>query len=74
MEFGKDFYVFEVLEDFEDRLIHLETRNKFLKGERFIGWESACNKAIKSNMEEIICIPLDKVRKVLKINFEEIKQ
>lgn len=74
MKFGNDFYVFEVLEDFEDRLICLDTPNKFYKGERFIGWESNFDKAVKSNMEEIICIPLDKVKKVFKINFEQIKQ
>lgn len=72
MEFGKDFYVFEVLENYEDKLLCF-TDVKFYKGERFIGWESkAFNKATKSNMEEIVCIPLDKVKKVLKVNFDEI--
>ncbi|SCI50935.1 Uncharacterised protein [uncultured Clostridium sp.] len=73
MEFGKDFYVFEVLENYEDKLVFLDTPNKFYKGERFVGWESVFNNAVKSNLEEIVCIPLDKVKKILKVNFEEVK-
>lgn len=73
MELGKSFYVFEVVEDFEDRLIFLDTPNRFYKGERFVGWEDKkLKKAIKSNMKEIVCIPLDKVKKIFKINFEQI--
>lgn len=74
MEFGKNFYIFEVLEDYEDRLLCF-TEGNFYKGERFIGWESkAFNKANKSNMEEIVCIPLDKVKKICKVHFEDIQE
>lgn len=73
MEFGKDFYVFEVLENYVDKLLFYEN-GEFRKGERFIGWESkAFDKVIKSNMEEMVCIPLDKVKKILKVNFKEIE-
>lgn len=72
MEYGKNFYVFEVLEDYEDRLLCF-TDGKFYKDERFIGWEDVkFKKAFKSNMEEIVCIPLNKVKKVFKVKFEEI--
>ena len=72
MEFGKDFYVFEVTEYHKDRL-SFQGNNQFFKGERFIGWEDkGFNKAFKSNMQELVCIPLDKVKKVYKINFERI--
>lgn len=69
-----NFYIFEVLENYEDKLLCF-TDGNFYKGERFIGWESkGFNKAFKSNMEEIITIPLDKVKKVKKIIFEEIEK
>lgn len=72
MEYGKNFYVFEVLENYEDKLLCFSD-GKFYEGERFIGWEDVkYSKAIKSNMEEIVCIPIDKVKKVFKVNFEEI--
>lgn len=75
MEFGKDFYVFEILEDYKDKLVCItEEGNVFYKGNRFIGWEDKkFKKAIKSNMEEIICIPMDKVKKIFKVNFENIE-
>lgn len=75
MRIGKDFYVFEVIENYEDKLVCIvEEGNQFWKGNRFIGWEDKhCKKAIKSNMEEIVCIPLSKVKKVFKVNFEDVK-
>lgn len=73
MEFEKNFYIFEVLENYEDRLLCFENGN-FYKGERFIGYiDTSFNKVVKSNMEEIVCIPQDKVRKVFKIKFEDIR-
>lgn len=68
-----DFYVFEVLEDYEDELLSFTKDNKFNKKQRFIGWENIkFNRAFKSNTKEMICIPLDKVRKLYKIKFESI--
>lgn len=74
MKINSDFYVFEVIEEHIDYMVQLaELENIFIQGSRFIGWENKdFKKAVKSNMEELICIPLDKVKKVYKINFEEI--
>ena len=73
MEFGKNFYIFEVLEDYQDKLVMHKNEGRFYKNTRFIGWESASlQKVIKSNTEELVCIPIDKVKKVFKVNFEEI--
>ena len=70
---SNNFYIFEVLEDYEDKLLCF-TDGNFYKGQRFIGWEdNYCSKAHKSNMEEIVVIPLDKVKKIKKIVFEDIK-
>ena len=73
MVFGKDFYVFEVLENYEDKLLCFEN-GKFYKNTRFIGWEDKkFKKVFKSNMEELVCIPIDKVKKIYKIGFEEME-
>lgn len=72
MDFGKDFYVFEVIEKYEDRLLCFED-GVFYPNTRFIGWEDKkLKKVFKSNMEELVCIPVDKVKKIYKINFEEL--
>lgn len=69
-----DFYVFEALESYEDKLLCFED-GKFYKNTRFIGWEDKkFKKVFKSNMEELVCIPLDKVKKVYKIRFEEMEE
>lgn len=69
-----DFYVFEVLEKYEDKLL-CYSDDDFYKGTRFIGYEDkSLNCVVKSNMEELVMIPLSKVKKVMKINFEEIKE
>ena len=71
-----NFYVFEVLEDFKDVFtIKEKSCNKFSKGERFIGYELKLRGkyAVKSNFDEVIMISLDKVKKIYKIEFEEIK-
>ena len=70
--FEVDFYLFEVLEEHIDTLAP-SSYNNFIKGSKFIGWEwDDLKVAVKSNMNEIICIPLFKVKKLYKINFEEI--
>lgn len=72
MEYGQNFYVFEVLENYKDELPCFEN-GEFYKNERFIGWEDTkFNKVIKSNMEEIVCIPSNKVKKIFKIEFKEV--
>lgn len=72
MRLESNFYVFEVKENYEDKLLCFED-GKFYKGTRFIGWEDKkLKKAVKSNMEELVCIPIDKVKKVFKLNIEEV--
>ena len=72
MELNKDFYLFEILDNYKDKLLCFEDGD-FYKGEKFIGWENRDFKnAIKSNKEEIVCIPLNKVKKLYKIEFKEI--
>lgn len=73
-----DFYVFEVIEDFTDDLVQFEDmNNKFTRGSKFIGYVIKNSRgedmAIKSNLSEIVFIPLDKVKKVYKINFMDVK-
>lgn len=63
------FYLFEVLEGVNSPL------GKFRKGERFIGFQMEVGTALhvcKSNTESSEWIPLDKVKKLYKIKFEEI--
>lgn len=78
MKFGDDFYIFEVLEEYTDVTIKEENRHMalFEKGKRFIGfiieYTSGNKFAVKSNMDEIIQIPLGKVKEVFKITFDEI--
>ncbi|MGL5713375.1 MAG: hypothetical protein ACRCX2_10180 [Paraclostridium sp.] len=78
MKFGDNFYIFEVLEEYEDLTLKEENRHMalFKKGQRFIGfileYNSGNSFAVKSNMDEIIQIPIDKVKKVFDIVFDEI--
>lgn len=66
------FYIYEVIEDFTDRLTcFYELDNVFSVGDRFIGWENE-NKAFKSNLSELIFIPLKNVKRVMKIEFKEV--
>lgn len=75
----KDFYVFEVIEDFKDKMVMFEEMNAiFTKGSRFIGYISENGRGrdivIKSNLSEIVYIPLDMVKKVYKIEFKKTEE
>lgn len=71
---NNDFYVFKVLEKHEDKLLFNEDGN-FYKGDRFIGWEwKGLKKAVKDSSKELVCIPIDKVKKLYKIRFEEVEE
>ena len=68
----ENFYLFEVLEEYIDTLASSPYRN-FIKGSKFIGWEyKSLNVVVKSNINEMVCIPLSKVKPIYKINFEEL--
>lgn len=71
---NQDFYIFEVLENHEDKPMFSENVN-FNKGDRFIGWEwKEFNQAVKGNFKELECIPMNKVKKIYKIRFEEMEE
>ncbi|HBF2930442.1 hypothetical protein NBN67_19705 [Clostridioides difficile] len=75
----EDYYLFEVIEEFIDERVHFDEENAyFYKGDKFIGHisESGMGRevAIKDYCTiEIIQIPLDKVKKVYKLEFKEVK-
>lgn len=75
----EDYYLFEVIEEFTDEKVHFDEENAyFYKGDKFIGYisESGNGKdvVIKAYCSiEIINIPLDKVKKVYRVEFKEVK-
>lgn len=71
-----NYYIFEVLEEHEDKLIMYEGKNSdFKKGERFVGYELKLDKsfAVKVNLSELVLIPMSKVKKVYKIEFNKVE-
>ncbi|HID9562834.1 Uncharacterised protein [Clostridioides difficile] len=75
----EDYYLFEVIEEFTDERVHFDEENAhFYKGDKFIGYisESGIDRevVIKAYCSiEIIQIPLDKVKKVYRVEFKEVK-
>lgn len=69
----ENFYLFKVLEEHIDTLASSPYKN-FIKGSKFIGWKNDEWKvAVKSNINEMVCIPLSKVKPIYKLDFMEIQ-